>query len=171
MLRAEIRIDEAAIQLEVNVALECESTAMSTGGYALGLGQPARIVRIMSADWALANKLAAWNERRILRDLYDCYFYVARLGALPNAQVIDQRLTQIQSRLPALKGRKTMTRGDLATALRKQAADLTQASLKVELGGLLPEDECSGLDLRMKSATVKLAEWLESTAIEGEGAD
>ncbi len=161
MLRAEIRLDDAAIQLEVSVALHCPSSPMSTGGFAIGLGQPAHVVRIMSAEWALANKLAAWNERRIMRDLYDCYFYTARLGAFPELQVLEPRLAKIRSRLPILKRKKSMTKLDLAAALRKQATELSTKALKAELGGLLPPEELSGLDLRMRSATVRLAEWLE----------
>jgi len=58
-------------------------------------GQPARIIRMMSASWALAHKLAAWNERRLLRDLYDCYFFVARLGELPDIGELRNRLAKI----------------------------------------------------------------------------
>lgn len=55
-------------------------------------GQPSRIVRVMALDYALAHKLAAWNERRLLRDLYDGYFLAGRLGETPVREVLDQRL-------------------------------------------------------------------------------
>ncbi len=92
MMRAEIRVDRAAIQLEANVAMECKSIPISTAAVAQQVGRPARVVRIMSPDWALARKLAAWNERRLLRDLYDVYFFAARLDELPDGEVLDRRL-------------------------------------------------------------------------------
>lgn len=161
MLRAELRVDAAAIQLEVNVAMECNGIAMSTGGFARNLGQPARIVRIMSPDWAFAHKLAAWNERRLLRDLYDCYFFAARLGTRPAGEVLDSRLAHIASGLPALKRRRTMTRVELAAELRTDGAGLSQERLDAELGGVLPTEELAGLAPRMKAATAKIVEWLE----------
>lgn len=162
MLRSEIRIDGVAVQLEANVALECDSTPMSTGGFARALGQPAFVVRIMSPSWALAQKLAAWNERRLLRDLYDCYFYVGRLGELPECDVLDRRLARVNSRLPGLAGKKTMSRTELAEALRSETSDLTEEHLREELGGLIPPGELAGLVPRTRAAAVKLAEWLET---------
>ena len=161
MLRGEIRLDGAAIQLEVNVALECDGIPMSTGGFARRLGQPARVIRIMSPDWAFAHKLAAWNERRLIRDLYDCYFFVARLNVRPAEDVLDRRLGDVASRIPALVRRHTMTRADLGGELRREAAELTQERMVAELGGVLPNEEIAGLAPRVKAATVKTAEWLE----------
>ena len=161
MLRAELRVDDVAVQLEVNVALECSGVAMSTGGFAQQLGHPARIVRIMSPDWALAHKLAAWNERRLLRDLYDCYFFSARLNERPALKVLDRRLASFSSRIPRLRKRKSMTRVEFAAELRAAAAALSQDRLAAELGGLLPSEELAGLATRIKAASTGLAEWLE----------
>ncbi len=161
MLRAEIHIDSVSIQLEVHVAMECRGIPMSTGGFARQLGQPARIVRIMSPDWALAHKLAAWNERRLLRDLYDCYFFTARLHEKPDGGVLDRRLAHVESRIPALANRRNMTRAELATELRAEAADLSQERLAAELGGILPSEEIAGLAPRMQAAIANIVEWLE----------
>ncbi len=161
-LRAEITIDQAAIQLEANVAQVCNGIPMSTGGFARSLGQPPRIVRIMSLDWALAHKLAAWNERRLLRDLYDCYFYSARLGETPADEVLDSRLARVESRIPRLARLKCMSRTELATELRAEASALTQERLHTELGALLPAEELAGLAARIKAAVVRIAERLES---------
>ena len=164
MLRAEIRVDGAAVQLEASVAMECAGTPMSTGGFARQLGQPPRVVRIMSPDWALAHKLAAWNERRLLRDLYDCYYFTARLGERPAEAALKERLSKVQSQLPGLKGTKSMSRAELAEALRKEAADLSDRRVAAELGGLLPPEELAGLTPRMKAAAIQLAEWLEGSS-------
>ena len=161
MLRAVIRLDDTAIQLEVKVAMECEGMPISTGGFAIRQGQPPRVVRIMSPAWALAHKLAAWNERRLVRDLYDAYFFAARVGAEPDIAVLEGRLSNISTRLPALRRRKRMTLAELAAELRIAAADLTEKSVSAELGGLLPEEEQAGLAPRMRAAVTRLAERLE----------
>ena len=161
MLRAEVRMDDAAIQVEVSVASECDGVAMSTGGFARQLGQPARVIRIMSPEWSFAHKLAAWNERRLTRDLYDCYFFASRLGVTLAIEVLDRRLADVVSRIPALARRKTMSRTELASDLRTEAGSLTQDRVDAELGGLLPATETAGLALRIKASMAGLAEWLE----------
>jgi predicted nucleotidyltransferase component of viral defense system len=161
MLRAELRVDGASIQVEVNVAMNCNGIAMSTAGFARQLGQPPRVVRIMSPDWALAHKLAAWSERRLVRDLYDCYFFAARLQQEPAGEVLDDRLAHVESRIPTQSRRKTMTRAELAGELREVTSSLSQERVAAELGGVLPAEELAGLALRIRAAVVKIAEWLE----------
>lgn len=161
MLRADIRVDDAAIQIEANVAARCESIPMTTGGFARSVGQPSQVVRIMIPSHALSNKLAAWNERRLLRDLYDCYFLVGRAGASPDLEVLDQRLSNVQSRLPRLRNRRQVSRTEFAEELRQAAADLTDGDLEDELGGILPPEELAGLAMRIRSAVGKITEFLQ----------
>ncbi len=163
MLRARVRVDAAAIQIEANVAQACPTTAVPTAGFATAQGQPSRIVRVMALNHALAHKLAAWNERRLLRDLYDCYFLTSRLGETPDLDALDARLARIESRLPRLRSRSKMTRGELAAELRAAAEALTQDALRQELAPILPLDELEGLIPRLRSALVKVAELLEHT--------
>ena len=70
------------------VALLCHWEPPRDCGFARDLGQPSRVVRIMAGGHALAHKLALWNERRLIRDLYDCYFLSGRLG------VADEQLLE-----------------------------------------------------------------------------
>lgn len=161
MLRADVCVDDVAIQVEVSVATQCPSAAMATAGFAQSLDQPSHIVRVMSWDEALAHKLAAWNERRLLRDLYDCYFISARLGQHPNLETLEARLARVQSRIPELKSKNRMTKADLARALREAVQRVDDAAIFEELAPLLPESELAGLKLRLRAATVRLAEWLE----------
>ena len=161
MLRASVRVDAAAIQVEVNVAVECPSMPVPTAGFALAQGQPSRIVRVMELDCTLAHKLAAWNERRLLRDLYDCYFLGGRLGVKPDLEVLARRLARVESRLPRLRKRKQMTRRELATELRAAADSLTEIALSDELAPILPADELVSLAARMRPTIVRIAERLE----------
>ena len=162
MLRVDLRVDDVRVQIEANVALQCETVPMTTGGFAQSVGQPSQVVRIMSPATALSRKLAAWNERRLLRDLYDCYYLAARAGSLPDPGVLDHRLTKIESRLPTLKGIRRMSRAQLAGALREGVGTLTDVDLEKELAGLLPAEELVGLAIRIRAAVAGLADTIES---------
>jgi hypothetical protein len=56
----------------------------------------------MDFSVALSHKLAAWNERRLLRDLYDAYFLYKMVGVLPDKKILMRRLAKVDSRLPRL---------------------------------------------------------------------
>jgi predicted nucleotidyltransferase component of viral defense system len=162
MVRASLRVDRAAIQIEANVDLECPSQPMPTAEFARSQGQPSRLVRVMAPDCALAHKLAAWNERRLLRDLYDAYFLSVRVGATPDRAVLAARLAKIESRHPALRRKKKMSIAELAAALRAGVDAITEKGLAEELAPLLPPDEVVGLIPRIRSAVIKIAERLEA---------
>ena len=162
MLRAGLRVDDVAIQIEANVALHCDTVPMTTGGFAQSVGQPSRVVRMMSPSTALSHKLAAWNERRLLRDLYDCYYLAARAGTSPDPEILNQRLSKIESRLPALKATQRMSLAQFAGALREAAEDLTESDLEAELAGLLPAHELVGLAIRIRTAVTGLADVIET---------
>ena len=160
-VRATLRVDRASIQIEANVDRQCPTTAVPTSGFALAQGQPSRIVRVMALECALAHKLAAWNERRLLRDLYDAYFLSTRLGAAPDLAILDQRLAKIESRLPQLGKRKKMTRLEFAAELRAALEGIDERALRDELAPVLPADELAGLLPRLRGAGVRLVERLE----------
>ncbi|RLE23372.1 MAG: hypothetical protein DRJ65_11995 [Acidobacteria bacterium] len=156
MLRADLRVDDAAIQIEANVATECEAVPMATGGFARSVGHPSQIVRIMSPSVSLAHKIAAWNERRLLRDLYDCYFLASRAGASPDLNVLDLRLAKMQSRLPGLKKLHRMSRGRLADEFLQATAQLSDGDLEAELAGILPPEELAGLAIRIRVSVERI---------------
>ena len=158
MLRATVQIDDARIQIEANVSPGQPSTAVPTGDFAIRQGQPSRIVRVLAPSVALAHKLAAWNERRLARDLYDVYFLAGRLGELPDLDVLDARLAKVESRLPALKKRKRMTRQELASDLNAALEGLDEKAVQQELAAVLPPDELNELIPRIRGAVNKLIE-------------
>ena len=57
---------------------------MSTSTLARSKNQQGRIIRVMNFNTALAHKLAAWNERDLIRDLYDAYYLFVVLHARPD---------------------------------------------------------------------------------------
>ena len=156
MARADIDIDAASIQLEVTVAPACETIPMATEALAQGTGVLPKPIRVMAPKVALAHKIAAWNERRLLRDLYDIYF-LARIEPEPDGDVLAARLGQIRSRLPALRGVRSMTRGELKVVLRDACQHLDDDAL-VGLQALLPAAVLPGLGLRMRRVLLELIE-------------
>ncbi len=161
MIRAMVRVDEAQIQIEVNVAPECGTVPMATGGFARSLGHPSQVIRMMSPAHALADKIAAWNERRLARDLYDSYFLFARLETQPEIGVLDARLAHVDSRIPRLRRKRSMSRKELADELRAAAREVTAERLRQEIEALLPPEEMAGLDLRLKAALHRLADVID----------
>ena len=160
MLRATILLDQARVQVEASLADDCPSEPMSTAEMASALGQPPQVVRVMKFPLALAHKLAAWNERRLLRDLYDAYFLRARMSVRVDLPALEARLAHVQSRLPALRGTTSLTVPDFARTLRQAAEDLDTPALEAELAPILPPNELPGLLLRIRPTLIELAESL-----------
>jgi predicted nucleotidyltransferase component of viral defense system len=160
MIRVELSLDRESILVKVTVAANCASTPMTTGGFARAAGQPPRVIRVMHLDTALANKIAAWNERRLLRDLYDIYFLAARAQAKIEMDVLDARLAAVQSRLPKMRKVSEMSREALAAELLDAVTTLEEASVNQQLRGLIPADELAGLVPRLAAAISRLARQL-----------
>lgn len=157
-LRADVRLDDAQIQVEVSVDQECPSESMATASLADSLGIPSHVVRVMAPDTSLSHKLAAWNERRLHRDLYDTYFLVSRIGATPELDLLKRRLAKIESRLPSMKKTCSMDLATFGSVLRCAVGDLTQVDLERELAPLLPANELAGLASRIRSTVTQLVE-------------
>ncbi|MCK5199839.1 MAG: nucleotidyl transferase AbiEii/AbiGii toxin family protein, partial [Spirochaetales bacterium] len=70
-LRIKINYNNLSTQVEINVAEDCPSVPISTATLSSTTGQLSSVIRIMDYSVSMAHKLAAWNERRLIRDLYD----------------------------------------------------------------------------------------------------
>jgi hypothetical protein len=160
MLRATVAVDGARVQVEVDVARKCASEPMATAALATSLGQPSQVVRVLRASHALAHKLAAWNERRLHRDLFDLHFLRTRVGADVDVEVLSTRLGRIESRLPARRKVRSMTLPEFAWELRTAAESLDRAEIEAELAPLLPRAELAGLTPRLRAAMTGIAEQL-----------
>jgi hypothetical protein len=162
MLRALISIGSVRGQIEVSVAESCKSTPLGTQPLARRVNQLGRIIRVVSHEVALANKLAAWNERRLLRDLYDANFYATTLGVLPDDETLSWRLSHMRSGLPQLKRRRSMSHAAFLAELEEAVRALTDAALDQELGGILAPHELAGLADRMKVGLLRLVQQLQA---------
>ena len=151
---------ELLTQIEANVAKECSATSVSTVGLARKSGLLGRIVQITSYDVAMANKLAAWNERLLVRDLYDLYFYYAMVQAMPNLNVLEKRLQKVAS-TPRNKNPKQMTVEQLVSKLRDRLASLSSEDM-LELSDYLPGDERQGLETKIRAQLLLCCDALSS---------
>ncbi len=87
---------------------------------------------------------------------------VARLDIRPDMNALRARLARIESRLPELRRRKSMSVQELATALETAARELDEGSLANELAPVLPVVELEGLIPRLRGGAVKLVEQLRA---------
>lgn len=161
-LRVAISVGDVTVQVEANVSLQCKSIAMTTSSLARKVGQLGRIIRIMSPDVALSHKLAAWNERRLLRDFYDIYFLYQIVGAKPEIETLLGRLKKIESRIPRFKKIKQMSFTEFISEFKQEIAALNIDSIEKELSPLLSREEIVGLEIKLKSSLNSLAWHLET---------
>ena len=163
-LRIRIRYNDLATQIEANVAMECPTAAVSNGDLARKNGFLGRIVQIVSYDVAMANKLAAWNERLLLRDIYDLYFYFSMLRVMPNMPVLRKRLQKVSS-TARNKNPREMTIDQLISKLRAYLATLSPKQM-IEIADYLPCSELAGLDIKLRTQLLQFCDDLEQEQTE-----
>ena len=90
-LRVVLKVGDASIQIEAKVAMEVPIQIISNKELALKFDLQPRLIPVVEYSVALANKLAAWNERRLIRDVYDIWFYLT-MGIYPDIKTLKERL-------------------------------------------------------------------------------
>lgn len=160
-IRISVKTDEVSLQIEANVSKECKSIAMSTSSLARSVNQLGKVIQIMSFDVALSHKLAVWNERRLIRDLYDVYYIYEVIGEKPDVKTLKGRLLKIESRIPKLRKIKKMDINEFITVLKNEVGELNSKKIREELNPLFKEDELAGLDIRIKASLNRLIVYLE----------
>lgn len=155
-LRIFIEYRGKSAQIEISAKKECPSIAMSSALLSTNYGFPTRIVRIMEPSFSYAHKIAAWNERELVRDLYDIYQYESVFRIIPNVEILQDRLKNAKD----FKGVNVAKNiDDLKEKLNICAQKLDGQSIN-ELRPLLSKAELSGLDFRMRLALFSLCEKL-----------
>ncbi len=155
-IRFLIEKEQVNVQLEVNVDTKCSSEALSTSSLASGNQILPRIIRGMSFPVSLAHKLAAWNERGLLRDLFDVAFMVNILNIQPDLDILRSRLENVNYRIKSKVNKKKMTTNEFAEKLQSASQHLTQEAVKAELCDYLSPEELPGLEKKIKIAVSKI---------------
>ncbi|NLB66186.1 MAG: nucleotidyl transferase AbiEii/AbiGii toxin family protein [Lentisphaerae bacterium] len=156
-LRVDIARGAVAIQVEAKTAQQISTQILSTGNIGRPFNLPPRLIRVVDYSVALADKMAAWNERRLLRDLYDIWFYL-RLGVRPDETTLQRRLKKpTYSRLvKASEHFQGTTIEDFREFLLAHAQKLTDKQLASELRDYLTATELAGLSIKIRA---EIAKW------------
>jgi len=156
-LRIVLTVGPATIQVEAKVAEAVKTEMASTRLFSRQFGLPPRLVNVVEHSVALADKLAAWNERRLIRDLYDGWFFL-QMGIAPDRQTLESRLKKpVYSRLVKADDRfRGETAPDFYGFLRAHVAQLTDGDIRASLSDYLPDDEIAGLAVQFRAAFARL---------------
>ena len=156
-LRAVVSVDGVSVQVEAKVAMAERTTVLSTRAMAKENGLPPRLIPVVDYPVALAHKMAAWNERRLVRDLYDIWFYL-RMGVRPAEDVLAGRLRKpAYSRLVPRTER--FPGGDVRNFLdflQSRANQLTERDFADSLADYLPPEELAGLAMAVRAELARL---------------
>lgn len=156
-LRVVLTVDDTTIQIEAGVAMDVETTTTSTRLFSSQFDLPPRIIHVVDTGVALANKLAAWNERRLARDIYDIWFLL-QMNAVPDTSTLEERLRKpVYSKL--VKKQEHFpggTCGEFYDFIRAKVAELSDEQIADELSDYLPPEESEGLSLLFRAALTKL---------------
>lgn len=164
-LRLTVHRNEVALQIEVSVGDTCKSQVMTTLSLAQKTNILPKTISVMALDVAFSHKLAAWNERRLVRDLYDCYFFHHVQDTMPDVEILAQRLNKIESRIPKLKNLKAMNLAEFLIEFEKEIKRLSQDRLDQELSGLLPQLHLINLAERIKTSMHALMQKLRQADV------
>lgn len=161
-LRCVCEYNGLRVQIEINVSQSCESQELTTASLARQYDLQGRIVRGMRFDLALAHKIAAWNERGLVRDLYDCYFMANILAIRPHGPTLGQRLAKVGVRVGRKTKKLSMTTLDLARKIERTLDSLTQQAVEEQMRDFLVPEELPGLEKKMRIGLRKLIDALET---------
>lgn len=159
-LRIRVQYGELRTQIEANVAEKYPATSVSTAAVSRQQGMLGRVVQVSSYDVSMANKLAAWNERALVRDLYDLYFLYTMVKTKPDMAVLEKRLQKVAS-TPRNRNPKRMTLDQFLAKLRARLAALSADDITLELSDYLPNDELQGLETKIRAQLLLLCDALE----------
>jgi len=157
-LRVVLTVDETTIQMEAKVAMEVATATLSTRLFSPQFSLPQRVIHVIDYSVALANKMAAWNERRLIRDLYDVWFFL-QMNVEPDRTMLEQRLQKPSySRLVKEPDHfPGDTCGEFYDFMRARISGLSDEDIARELSDYLPPQEISGLSMLFRAALAKLS--------------
>ncbi|MGL1934998.1 MAG: nucleotidyl transferase AbiEii/AbiGii toxin family protein [Fibrobacterales bacterium] len=147
------------IAVDVTVTESIDTIPVTTEVLSSQYNHPNFIIRTVSYENALANKIGAWIERRLMRDIYDIHFYISTLRVNPDMLILNNRISNITSRRE--KSLKLLTLPELTSLLDSFCQELTLTSLQIELNEYFSEMDLIGLDMKIKVSLQKLIDYLE----------
>lgn len=156
-LRVVVTADQATIQIEAKVAMDVKTATTSTKLFSPEFNLPQRIIHVVDYSVAMANKMAAWNERRLIRDIYDIWFFI-RMHIEPDIATLESRLkSPSYSRLvPQTDHFKGTTVDEFYDFLRAKVALLSDKEITDAMSDYLTLEETTGLGMMFRAAMTRL---------------
>ena len=156
-LRVVLKRGQVSAQVEAKVAMEMPIAVLSNSGFAKSFGLQPRLLAVVDYEVALADKMGAWNERRLMRDLYDIWFYL-RMGIRPDAATLEKRLLKPSYSKAVNKNDYFIGAGkdDFYSFLRESVKGLEDGDYIHELSDYLPPANMTGLAMRVRAEVAKL---------------
>jgi len=150
-LRCVVKKNDITVQIEAKVDKSCKVEVVSTAALSKLYNQTPRVINVMAYDVALANKLAAWYERRLVRDLFDVYLFLS-MGISPDKRVLSQRLKKPIFSRRVKTSRKPSDVDTFIRFLKEEVSDLSAQDVSHELSAIFPRIELPGLELKIRKA-------------------
>jgi predicted nucleotidyltransferase component of viral defense system len=156
-LRVVLKNGNVLVQIEAKAALNAVVSVVSTSSLSKTYGYPPRLVSVVDFPVALADKMAAWNERRLIRDIYDIWFYL-KMGVRPDFSTLHDRLARPNYSRNVKKSDRFASNAvsEFFVFLSDKVNSLDDTDVKEELADYLPENEFRGLAARFKAEIAKL---------------
>ncbi len=159
-LRVILTVDDVSVQIESKVAIAVPTQVLSTKELSEEYNLPPRLISVLDYSAALAHKMAAWNERRLIRDVYDIWFYL-RLGVAPDVEILRKRLEKCS--YSKLVKREEYFEGDSVKEFHNfffaYACRLTDRMIMDSLENYINRDDLAGISMKFRSEFMKLTEF------------
>ncbi|MHC4873950.1 MAG: nucleotidyl transferase AbiEii/AbiGii toxin family protein [Planctomycetota bacterium] len=152
-LRIIISRGDLTVQVEIKTAMEYMTETLSTEPLAKLYNQNRRIIPVVDFSVALANKLAAWLERRLVRDLFDIQFFL-NIGIKADTDTLSKRLKkpQYSKLVKPLQVTPPVSEEFFYDFLKESVINLTQDEVDKEMRSILNDEDRAGLALKIKAA-------------------
>jgi len=156
-LRVVLTIEQTTVQIEAKVAMDVETAILSTSQFSPQFNLPKRIIHVLDYPIALSHKMAAWNERRLIRDVYDIWFFL-QMNICPDIETLESRLKKpVYSRLinaeDYFRGKSCAEFYDF---MRQKVSLLSDKDIENEMADYLNPEEMAGLSMLFRAALARL---------------
>lgn len=149
------RYQEIDILIESSVSEKIAFETISTGDVALSLGIEPCIIPIVAGPIAFSNKLGAWFERRLTRDLYDIYIYRSVLEIEPDERVLIDRIQNPSFTKKVKSKPKLKSINEFISFLQEAVREISPQQIEEDLEGIVDKLYLPGLGHKIK-VTIKM---------------
>jgi len=144
-------------QVEVKVDDKCKTTILTSSALSRRYNQQAHVIAVMDFGTSLANKMSAWLDRRLMRDLYDISFFL-NMGIQPDLETLTERLKKpvYAKGVVSFPCKHPIAIDSFYDFLKSEVLKITDMSIIQELSDILSPEETAGISMRIKASITSL---------------